>query len=165
MPLTTSMSDSEKVTEVACTTLMIYRDLAAMTPVVQPMPLSEELPAEGAGAIDARLPSLENLASTEVEMPLATSMSDSKEFTHVAVTSVIQLMPQEAEVPQNDGTEVAITPAIQLMPQVEEVPPKDVTVVAEDVPPKDVTVVAEDTLIGTESSHFRCPAIRSQIVW
>ena len=73
-------------------------------------------------------------------MPLATSMSDSKEFTQVAVTSGIQLMPQEAEVPQNDGTEVAITPAIQLMPQVEEVPPKD------------VTVVAEDTLIGTESN-------------
>ena len=140
MPLTTSMSDSEKVTEVACTTLMIYRDLAAMTPVVQRMPHSEELPAEGAGASNACLPSLDNLARTEVEMPLATSMSDSKEFTQVAVTSGIQLMPQEAEVPQNDGTEVAITPAIQLMPQVEEVPPKD------------VTVVAEDTLIGTESN-------------
>ena len=140
MPLTTSMSDSERVTEVACTTLMIYRDLAAMTPVVQLMPHSEELPAEGAGASNACLPSLDNLASTEVEMPLATSMSDSKEFTQVAVTSGIQLMPQEAEVPQNDGTEVAITPAIQLMPQVEEVPPKD------------VTVVAEDTLIGTESN-------------
>ena len=140
MPLTTSMSDSEKVTEVACTTLMIYRDLAAMAPVVQRMPHSEELPAEGAGASNACLPSLDNLASTEVEMPLATSMSDSKEFTQVAVTSGIQLMPQEAEVPQNDGTEVAITPAIQLMPQVEEVPPKD------------VTVVAEDTLIGTESN-------------
>ena len=140
MPLTTSMSDSEKVTEVACTTLMIYRDLAAMTPVVQLMPHSEELPAEGAGASNACLPSLDNLARTEVEMPLATSMSDSKEFTQVAVTSGIQLMPQEAEVPQNDGTEVAITPAIQLMPQVEEVPPKD------------VTVVAEDTLIGTESN-------------